>query len=456
MEDCQLVLFGRFEDCEDEGLVVELALIPTVGRVAGKVRPPGSKSISNRALVCAALAHGKSRLTGLLVSEDTEVMIDSWHRLGIHVEQQAGGTEVEVWGCGGVLPVHQADLFVANSGTTIRFMTAALSACHGNFVLDGVARMRQRPIGDLIEALQRVGVRCESFNTEHPDCPPVRLVAEGLPGGRIEVEGNVSSQFLSGLLLASPYARKPLEIAVVGELVSRPYVTMTTEVMRQFGAQVEVVAEGVWRIEPSPYQALSYDIEPDASAASYFWAAAAITGGEVTVEGLSAGSLQGDVHFCDALQAMGCEVSWGEESITVRGGVLRGVDLDMSNISDTVQTLAVVALFAEGTTRVRGVAHNRFKETDRIGDLASELRKLGAEVVEHEDGLSIHPAKVYRAASLATYSDHRMAMALALAGLRIEGVAIENPACTSKTYPQYFEDLSQLIGKVVRRETQPT
>lgn len=442
---------------------MELAFIPTVGRVEGRIRPPGSKSISNRALVCAALAQGSSHLTGLLVSEDTEVMIDSWHRLGVKVDQHNNGTEADVRGCGGELPVRKGDLFVANSGTTIRFMTAALSACHGEFVLDGVARMRQRPIGDLLEALQRAGVRCESLNAEQPDCPPVRLLAEGLPGGRIEVEGNVSSQFLSGLLLASPYARQPLEIAVVGELVSRPYVTMTTEVMQQFGAKVEAISADAWRIEPGAYRGRDYDIEPDASAASYFWAAAAITGGEVTVEGLSAHSLQGDVHFCDALQAMGCEVIWGENSITVRGRTLRGVDLDMANISDTVQTLAVVALFADGPTRVRGVAHNRFKETDRIGDLAIELRKLGARVDEHEDGLTVFPAPRdaatlapaprYQAAQLATYSDHRMAMSFALAGLRIEGVAIENPACTAKTYPHYFEDLSKLIGKQVQRRS---
>lgn len=428
---------------------MEIACIPIRSHVVGRIRPPGSKSISNRALVCAALANGESHLTGLLVSEDTEVMIDSWHRLGVKVQQHAGGTDVKVWGCGGKLPISKAELFVANSGTTIRFMTAALSACRGDFVLDGVSRMRQRPIGDLLEALQRVGVRCESLNAERPDCPPVRLLAEGLPGGRIEVEGNVSSQFLSGLLLAAPYARSPLEINVVGELVSRPYVTMTTEVMRRFGANVTSVGADLWRIEPSPYTGQPYPIEPDASAASYFWAAAAITGGEVTVEGLSARSLQGDVHFCDALQAMGCRVVWHENAVCVQGGRLRGVDVDMSNISDTVQTLAVVALFAEGPTRVRGVAHNRFKETDRIGDLATELRKLGARIDEHEDGLTIFPPGSYRPAQLASYADHRMAMSFALAGLRIEGVTVEDPKCTSKTYPKFFEDLSYLIGERV-------
>jgi 3-phosphoshikimate 1-carboxyvinyltransferase len=453
---------------------VEIVSIPVVGRVQGCIRPPGSKSISNRALVCAALAQGGSRLSGLLVSEDTEVMIDSWRRLGVQIApsgadfaknvavsgeaaalgapagEVAHWTDVQVIGCNGRLPQQKADLWVANSGTTIRFMTAALSACHGEFVLDGVARMRQRPIGDLITALQHAGVRCESTNIEHPDCPPVRLLAAGLPGGRLEVEGNVSSQFLSGLLLAAPYAQKRVDISVVGELVSRPYVAMTIEVMKQFGAQVEQDGPDCWRIEPGSYQGRQYEIEPDASAASYFWAAAAITGGDVVVAGLSAEALQGDVHFCKALQQMGCNVQWQADSIRVQGGKLRGVDIEMSNISDTVQTLAVVALFAEGPTRVRGVAHNRFKETDRIGDLATELRKLGAQVDEHADGLTIHPGACH-GARLATYHDHRMAMSLALAGLRIEGIDIENPACTSKTYPNYFEDLGKLIGQRIER-----
>ncbi len=441
--------------------MVEIAVVPTVGQVQGCIRPPGSKSISNRALVCAALASGKTELTGLLVSEDTEVMVDCWHRLGVHVEpaKLSGGegrdevdwTHVSVAGCAGKLPEKKADLFVANSGTTIRFLTAALSACEGDFILDGVARMRQRPIGDLLQALQSAGVQATSVNESHPDCPPVRLVATGLPGGRIEVDGDVSSQFLSGLLLAAPYARSELELVVRGELVSRPYVDMTATVMRDFGADVRSLSQDRWLVRPSGYQGRLYDIEPDASAASYFWATAAITGGEVTVQGLSAKSLQGDVHFCDALQQMGCAVTWGENSITVRGGELRGIDIEMSSISDTVQTLAVVALFAKGKTRVRGVAHNRFKETDRIGDLATELRKLGAEVQEHDDGLTIHPAD-YRPARLATYSDHRMAMSFALAGLRIEGVEIENPGCTNKTYPHFFEDLSRLIGKSVVRQ----
>ncbi len=258
-------------------------------------------------------------MTGLLVSEDTEVMIDSWHRLGVKVDQHESGTAADVRGCGGELPVRKGDLFVANSGTTIRFMTAALSACHGEFVLDGVARMRQRPIGDLLEALQRAGVRCESLNAEQPDCPPVRMLAEGLPGGRIEVEGNVSSQFLSGLLLASPYARQPLEIAVVGELVSRPYVTMTTEVMQQFGPKYK------------PFQRmpgeLSQGLIKVATTISSRMLQRLATSGlqrrllvvKLPLRDYSAHSLQGDVHFCDALQAMGCEVIWGENSITVRG-----------------------------------------------------------------------------------------------------------------------------------------
>jgi 3-phosphoshikimate 1-carboxyvinyltransferase len=433
-------------------MLVEIVAIPTVGRVDGVVRPPGSKSISNRALVCAALAEGVSLLTGLLDSEDTQVMVDCWHRLGVRIDFDRDRHLATVHGCMGQPPNRKAELFVANSGTTIRFMTAALAACQGDFVLDGVARMRQRPIGDLLEALQAAGVSAESTNVEHPDCPPVHLISKGLPGGMLTVDGNVSSQFLSGLLLASPYAKSLVDISVRGELVSRPYVAMTMAVMRQFGVVVDESFEGSWRVHPGCYRARQYDIEPDASAASYFWAAAAISGGEVTVEGLSARSLQGDIHFCDALEAMGCKVRWGEDSVTVQGGELKGIDIEMSDISDTVQTLAVVALFAQGTTRVRGVAHNRFKETDRIGDLATELRKLGAVVEEHEDGLTIHP-QVYHGARLATYADHRMAMSLALAGLRIEGVEIQDPHCTSKTYPHFFQDLAKLIGKPMVHRT---
>lgn len=420
---------------------------PVDGPVEARVRPPGSKSLTNRALVCAALADGESILTGALVSDDTHVMIEGLARLGIPIDVSDEGTTLRVGGARGVLPAIEADLFIGNSGTTVRFLTALATLGHGAFRLDGVPRMRERPIQDLAEALNSLGatVRCESAG----GCPPVEIHANGLPGGEAVVRGDISSQFLSGLLMAAPGARTPVRLSVEGELVSKPYVRMTLEVMRSFGVKVEAPEDlSSFAVEPAIYSAREYAIEPDASAASYFWAIAAITGGRVTVEGLSPKALQGDVAFVDCLAQMGCRVESTDDSITVIGaeGPLRGAKLDMNAISDTVQTLAAVALFAEGPTEVTGVAHNRHKETDRIGDLATELRRLGASVEERPDGLIITPGQL-RPAMVETYDDHRMAMSLALVGLKQPGVQIENPGCTAKTYPRYFDDLAQAVGK---------
>lgn len=412
------------------------------GPVDGVVRPPGSKSLTNRALIIAALAEGKSILRGALASEDTEVMIESLRRLGIEIFHDEADHCVTVVGCGGKFPTSAAELFVANSGTSMRFLTAMLSVGRGRYRLDGIPRMRERPIGDLIIALENLGADIKSDTNN--GCPPVVVVATGLKGGTAEIAGNISSQYLSGLLMAAPYARSSVTLKVVGELVSRPYVRMTTEIMHAFGIEVEEIELDQFKVPaPSVYLACDYTIEPDASAASYFWAAAAITGGRMTVEGLSRDSLQGDVGFCECLRAMGCAVEYQNDSITVVGGQLQGITVDMADISDTVQTLAAVALFAEGSTTVKGVAHNRHKETDRIGDLARELRKLGAEVTELPDGMTITPGPI-GPATVDTYNDHRMAMSLALVGLRVPGVVINNPGCTVKTYPHYFEDLSSI------------
>ena len=415
-------------------------------RVVGSIRPPGSKSLTNRALVMAALARGPSYLTGVLDSEDTTVMLEAWQKLGIDIEGSAAEGCLNVHGCGGLLPSCQADLFIANSGTTIRFLTAALSACEGRFVLDGVPRMRERPIGDLLVALRQLGARVDSLNESNRQCPPVQIEAVGLEGGIAKVAGSISSQYLSGLMMAAPMARHPVQLQVEGELVSVPYVTMTARMMCAFGATVLGPATGPIDIAPTGYSGTNYEIEPDASAASYFWAAAAITGGDVSVDGLTYDSLQGDVGFCRVLEQMGCRVIEGNNALRVVGAPLHGVDVDMADISDTVQTLGAVALFAEGPTRVRGVAHNRHKETDRIADLARELRKFGGEVEEHADGLTIWPAKFQSSSvTIETYNDHRMAMSLALIGLKVPGVTILNPACTGKTYPNYWSDLEQLV-----------
>lgn len=414
------------------------------------VQVPGSKSITNRALILAALAQPTvdaqhSVLENALRSEDTEVMIDSLQRLGIKVETDWANSRIIV----PCTPIAQwnenVEFFCGNSGTTIRFLTAMLSIGHGNYRLDGVARMRERPIGDLLESMQQAGVH--AISDAGNGCPPVVVQADGLPGGTVTIRGDTSSQFLSALLMAGPYAQKPMTIQLQGELVSIPYVRMTLYMMHEWGVSTPlgipnaVVQQPAWWIKTSPqcYTARHYRIEPDASSASYFWAAAAIIGGKVTVRGLS-NSMQGDVAFRDCLAKMGCSLPDGD---TILGRPLIGIDTDMNAISDTVMTLAVVALFADGPTTIRNVAHIRHKETDRIAALATELRKVGAEIEEHQDGLTIHPRPLH-GAILDTYDDHRMAMSLALIGLRIPGIRIRNPGCTAKTYPHYWQHLENL------------
>ena len=419
-----------------------LEIQPT-GPIRKTIRPPGSKSITNRALICAALADGESLLAGALDSEDTQVMLEALRGLGIPVKHDSAAATIRVTGCSGHLPADQADLYVGNSGTTARFLTAMLTLGRGTYRLDGTARMRERPIFDLLDALRQLGA--DAISEAGTGCPPVVVRARGLSGGQATVGGNVSSQFLSALLMAAPYAKTDVELVVAGGiLVSKPYIDMTLAVMRSFGARVGTDTPGRLTIPAAQrYRALEYAIEPDASAASYFFAAAAITQGEVTVEGFSRDSLQGDVAFCERLKEMGCDVQYGQDRITVVGRPLHGITVDMNAISDTVQTLSAVALFADGPTTIRNIAHIRHKETDRIGALAVELRKLGAKVEEHLDELRITPSTL-RAAQIDTYDDHRMAMSLALVGLRVRGVVIRDPDCTAKTYPRFFDDLQGL------------
>jgi 3-phosphoshikimate 1-carboxyvinyltransferase len=427
-------------------MAVDSIAIQPCGPIGGAIRPPGSKSITNRALVCAALAAGDSLLTGALDSEDTRLMVAALSQLGIGVEHDPAAATIRVRGCGGKIPSPHADLFIGNSGTTVRFLAAMVSLGQGEYRLDGTPRMRERPIQDLLDGLRQLGGDCVS--DPNTGCPPVLVRARGLAGGRATIPGDVSSQFLSGLLLAAPYARNGVELAIAGPLVSQPYVRMTLAVMEAFGVLVSAAAD-LSRFVVSAgghYRCREYAIEPDASAASYFFAAAAITGGRITVQGLSRASLQGDVAFVDVLARMGCRVTESTDSITVVGGPLIGVDVDMNAISDTVQTLAAVALFAAGPTTIRNVGHIRHKETDRIAALATELRKLGATVEERPDGLRITPGPP-RGAAIDTYHDHRMAMSLALAGLRIPGVVINDPGCTGKTYPGFFLDLDRICGR---------
>ncbi len=405
------------------------------------VCPPGSKSLTNRALITAALADGTTTLTGALDSRDTQVMIDSLRRLGMLVDVSDDATIIQVDGCAGRPAAESAELWLENSGTSIRFLTALCTLGQGRFRLDGNERMRERPIGDLVRTLNALGadVTCE----DDSDCPPVCISTQGLPGGTAKVAGNISSQYLSALLMSAPCAQSPVCIEVDGVLVSRPYVNMTLAVMRAFGVDVQESQPDIFEISPQTYRAGTYAIEPDASAASYFFAAAAITGGTVRVEGLSRDALQGDVRFVDCLAQMGCDVQSDDTSITVTGSELRGIDVDMNAISDTAQTLAAVAPFAKGPTRIRNVAHMRHKETDRVHAVVTELRKLGLQVEEFDDGMTITPGPM-QPATIATYDDHRMAMSFALIGLKQPGVRIEDPDCTSKTYPRFFEDLRAL------------
>jgi 3-phosphoshikimate 1-carboxyvinyltransferase len=420
----------------------EITIEPWTGPPPSSVvHIPGSKSLTNRALIIAAMSDGPSTLSGALDSEDTRVMVQALRELGINVEPDTTAEVVRIQGCGGRVPAREAALYLANSGTSLRFLTAMLATAEGNFRLDGSPRMRQRPVDDLLVAIGSLGADARSdLGT---GCPPVTVFARGLHGGYVSVRGDVSSQFLSGLLMALPFARDTTTVEVRGVLVSQPYVKMTLEVMEAFGVKAGNRKFRRFDVRPGRYRGRPYFIEPDASAASYFFALAAMTGGTITVEGLGSTSLQGDLAFVDILEHMGCAVTRESARTTVTGGPLRAVDVDMNALSDTVMTMAVVALFADGVSRISNVAHIRHKESDRIAALATELRKLGATVDELPDGLVIDPpapAQLH-GARVATYDDHRMAMSFALAGLRIPGVTILDPGCVTKTYAGFWDDL---------------
>ncbi len=432
--------------------------IQPAGPIFATATPPGSKSITNRALILAALSRGETVLDAALDCEDTRLMLNALGQLGLPVQHDTGKKRMVLTGDRGVFPNKSGDIYVGNSGTTARFLTAALAFSSGTYRIHGKPRMHQRPIGDLLRALNALGANVQSENND--SCPPV-LISSSIgadsccPAKMATVSGSVSSQFLSALLMAAPLAARDGEvtIAVTDTLVSKPYVAMTLEMMKVFGVQPEVTDD--WNrfhfSQNGQYASPGYyAIEPDASAASYFFAAAAICGGSVTVPGLSRWSLQGDVAFVDILDKMGCSVQWEENSIMVAKSPetpLRGVTVDMNSCSDTAQTLAVVALFADGPTEILNIEHVRHKETDRIADLATELRRFGAVVDERRDGLRITPPPEIVPATVKTYDDHRMAMSFALAGLRVPGVHIENPECVQKTFPNFFEALERFVQK---------
>lgn len=409
----------------------------------GSVSVPGSKSLTNRALPLAALAHGTTTITGALVAEDSEVMVRALQQLGVGLDVR--GDTVVVRGAGGPLPSKSATLDLRLSGTSLRFLTAIVAAGNGEFVLDGTARMRERPVGDLLEALKQLGADVEGVDGH----PPVTVRAAGLDGGSVRVKGDVSSQFLSGLLMAAPLARGPLTIEVAGELLSKPFVDMTIDAMSHFGVTVERQGYERFEVQPGAYTARDYRVEGDAMAAGYYWAAAAITGGSVRVENLGANTRQGDARLASVLAEMGCDVSWAPDSVTVTGPRrLRGGEFDLNDMPDQAQTLAVVGLFADSPVHVANVGNLRVKETDRLQAMAVELTRLGARVEEGDDSITVWPldTEPTRPVELETYGDHRMAMALAVAGARLPNIVIKDPACVNKTYPRFFDDFLGLLG----------
>ncbi len=416
----------------------ELA-VSTISAPDATVRVPGSKSLTNRALVCAALASGRSRLVGWLESEDTEAMIEGLGRLGVTVERTHADLFVNGTGGEFAIPLHPIDCRA--SGTTMRFLAACAALVRGRVTLDGVARMRERPIQDLADALTSLGVSVRTV----AGCPPITIQGGRLTGGRVAVDAGKSSQFLSALLMVAPLAEDEVEIVAM-PITSRPYVDLTLSVMNAFGISVELHGDDTFRISGGQsYRPRTYAIEPDATAATYFFAAAAITGGRIRVDGLSPASAQSDVRFVEVLERMGCGVERGPNWISVRGPrYLHGVDVDLNALPDSALTLSVVALFARGRTAIRNVPNLRLKETDRMAALQTELQKLGAQVETTATDLVIDPPARVTPARIATYEDHRMAMSFAVAGLAVDGIVIQDPECVRKTFPGFFEELRRL------------
>jgi len=423
---------------------VEALTLQPVAVVNGSINLPGSKSVSNRALLLAAFAHGTTRLTNLLDSDDVRHMLNALKALGVTYRLSATRTECEIDGLGGIFPQANAlELFLGNAGTAMRPLAAALCLGQQDVILTGEPRMKERPIGHLVDALRLGGAKIDYLEQE--DYPPVHLHG-GFVGGEISIDGSVSSQFLTALLMTAPLATSDTLIRIKGDLVSKPYIDITLNLMKTFG--VEVINENYQQFNVGGQQRYqspgNYLVEGDASSASYFLAAAAIKGGTVRVTGIGKNSMQGDIQFADVLEKMGANITWSDDYIECTRGELNGIDMDMNHIPDAAMTIAVAALFAKGPTTLRNIYNWRVKETDRLAAMATELRKVGATVEEGEDYIRVDPPRALTFAEIGTYNDHRMAMCFSLVALSDTPVTILDPKCTAKTVPDYFDRLASI------------
>jgi len=420
----------------------QLTLKP-INEINGEIFLPGSKSLSNRALLIAALAKGSTKITNLLVSDDIRHMLNALTTLGVKYTLSDCGTECTVIGNDGFFKSSEPlEIYLGNAGTAMRPLCAALAASEGEFILTGEPRMKERPIGHLVDAIAQIGAEVEYL--ENKNYPPVKIKGKALTGDTITIDGSISSQFLTATLMITPLLKTDTTIIIEGELVSKPYIDITLDIMRRFGVEVKNNNYQSFTVQGNQsYQCVEkYMVEGDASSASYFLAAAAIKGGEITVHGVGRLSVQGDKHFADVLEKMGAKVTWHDESITVNSQPLTAVDMDMNHIPDAAMTIATTALFAQGTTTIRNIYNWRVKETDRLTAMATELRKVGAEVVEGEDYISITPPAALKYAEIDTYNDHRVAMCFSLVALSDTPVTINDPKCTAKTFPDYFDKLA--------------
>ncbi|MBI6529951.1 3-phosphoshikimate 1-carboxyvinyltransferase [Proteus vulgaris] len=423
---------------------MESLTLQPIAHIEGTINLPGSKSVSNRALLLAALAKGKTRLTNLLDSDDIRHMLNALKALGVQYQLSNNNTVCDIEGLGGEFKTHSSlELFLGNAGTAMRPLAAALSLGSHDIVLTGEPRMKERPIGHLVDALRQGGASIDYL--EQTDYPPIRLRG-GFKGGNVEVDGSVSSQFLTALLMTAPLAEQDTTITIKGELVSKPYIDITLALINTFGGKIEnqnyqqfVVKGGQQYQSPEKYL-----VEGDASSASYFLAAAAIKGGIVRVTGIGKNSLQGDIHFASVLEKMGAKIRWGDDYIECERGSLKGIDMDMNTIPDAAMTIATTALFAEGDTVIRNIYNWRVKETDRLAAMAAELQKVGAIVEEGHDYLKVTPPQQLTTANIKTYNDHRIAMCFSLVALSDTPITILDPGCTAKTFPDYFDKLETL------------